>query len=1175
VSNTQAPVEVFCSYAEKDDVWLRKLEVHLSMLEQQGMISFWSGRQIAAGTDRTRAIGRQLEQAHVILLLVSPDFLASNVSELQRAFQRHISGEALVIPLLVRPCDWAQTPFTQLQYLPRDGRPMSMWNNQDAALRDVTTGIRHALAHLSFISGFTPASKTAELFWNGQVNENLSQAHMHEVMSVSPSSFPTDLSGPGHSIVLPALWSVPYPRNPFFIGRQDILSRLHANVQVDQVMTPSQPQALSGLGGIGKSQIAIEYAYRYRDHYQYIFWVGAATRDTLTADFVAIAELLQLPVRNQQDQNITVVAVKHWFTSHTRWLLILDNADELSLLTDFLPTNGKGQILLTTRAQATGISIESIEVEKMSQAEGTHFLLKRTKKLLQDAALEDQETAEAIVQILDGLPLALDQAGAYIEETGCSLHEYLDVYQTRRKELLGIRGSLSLDYPETIATTWSLSFQKAKKASPVAAELLRVCAFLAPDAIPEEIILQVTPELGKIFHSVASDAFHFYEALRILRQYSLIRRNPSTRVLIIHRLVQAVIKDSLSRASQRSWAEKIVRAVNRVFPDVHVRNWVQCQRYLPHAQVCAHLISQHELASPEAARLLHQTGYYLHIHAQYSEAESLYEQGLALRVQVLGHEHPETATSLNDMARLCRMQGKYRQAEPLYQQALAIREQALGEDHLETARSYHNLARLYLDLGRYDKAELLYAKVLVIREQQLGLTDPLYAQSLNSLANLYAAQGLYVQAEELVKQALAIYEKQAGASHPYTAQCLYNLAKLQHARGHYKRAEELYQRALEIDEQEYGKNGRNHPYIANCLNDLAGLYRDLGQYARAIPLYQQALSIREQVFGHLHPHTAQSLNNLAGLYRVQGNYTEAEDLMQQALAIYEQVFGHDHPSTAQSLHNLAGLYRKQGHYAQAETLYQDALYIDEHVFGYRHPSTAQSLYDWARLLYEQGHYTQAESLYQQALTIRREVLGNQHPDTAQSLHSLARLYHIQRAFERAEPLYRQALTIRREVLGNQHPDTARSLYSIARLFHAQQRYEQAESFYLQALCIDEQVYGSAHPTTLACLFSLAKLYQTQARYEQAEPAYQRVLQSNEQTLGADHPRAVQSLYALARLYDIQGFYERAEPLYRRTLSLDEHLFGPDDPRTQQVRRNVCLLLKKMNREDEAAVFEDW
>src|SRR5205085_1725773 len=179
---------------------------------------------------------------------------------------------------------------------------------------------------------------------------------------------------------------------------------------------------------------------------------------------------------------------------HTQWLLILDSADDLTLAFDFLPIESKGHILLTTRLQATGRSVaHSIEVEKMNQEEGILLLLKRTKKLridtpLADTTPEDREKAEAIVTTLDGLPLALDQAGVYIEETGCSLADYLRLYQTRRKELMDWPSSLSSDTPEkTIATTWSLSFQKVEKANRAAAELLRLCAFLAPDAIPVEI----------------------------------------------------------------------------------------------------------------------------------------------------------------------------------------------------------------------------------------------------------------------------------------------------------------------------------------------------------------------------------------------------------------------------------------------------------------------------------------------------------------------------------------------------------------------------------------------------------------------------------------------------------------------------------------------------------------
>src|SRR5579885_2301132 len=237
------------------------------------------------------------------------------------------------------------------------------------------------------------------------------------------------------------LWNVPYRRNPFFTGREDILAFLYTTLITKQAAALTQAQAISGLGGIGKTQIAVEYAYFYRKHYQAVLWVTASSRDALVADFVMLAALLDLPEQHEQDQNIVVTAVKRWLATHEGWLLILDNVEDLVLIADFLPTQGTGNILLTTRLQALGSLAQSIEVEKMGLEEGVMFLLRRTRLLPPgaDSSQPGQENwmhAAEIVAELDGLPLALDQAGAYIEETRCSLSAYQNLYRTRRKELL-------------------------------------------------------------------------------------------------------------------------------------------------------------------------------------------------------------------------------------------------------------------------------------------------------------------------------------------------------------------------------------------------------------------------------------------------------------------------------------------------------------------------------------------------------------------------------------------------------------------------------------------------------------------------------------------------------------------------------------------------------------------
>jgi hypothetical protein len=295
--------------------------------------------------------------------------------------------------------------------------------------------------------------------------------------------------------------------------------------------------------------------------------------------------------------------------SDTGWLLILDNADDLAMVSKFLPSGHTGHILLTTRAQATGGLANSIEVEKMDQQEGTLLLLRREKAIATDAtvgqASESNRTeAAAIVMEMDGLPLALDQAGTYIEETGCSVAAYLDQYRQRQATLLNRRGGLGIDHPEPVATTWSLSFELIEQVSPTAADLLRFCAFISPDAIPEEMIVKSASELGEHLLPIASNPFLLGEAIGTLRRFSLIRRNSEDKTFSLHRLVQAVLKASMNQHTEHEWAERTVQAINKVFHEISVANWSQSQRYVLYVQACVDLINQNALTFPKAAQLL-------------------------------------------------------------------------------------------------------------------------------------------------------------------------------------------------------------------------------------------------------------------------------------------------------------------------------------------------------------------------------------------------------------------------------------------------------------------------------------------------------------------------------------------------------------------------------------------
>ncbi|WP_414573145.1 tetratricopeptide repeat protein [Nostoc sp. CCY 9925] len=652
------------------------------------------------------------------------------------------------------------------------------------------------------------------------------------------------------------LWNIPYPRNPFFTARETVLEEMR------NALLTKKLAALSGLGGIGKTQTVIEYAYRYRHEYQAILWVRAAFETELVSGFVRLAELFNLPVSQQQDESLVIAAVKQWLATHNGWLLIVDNADDIAMLREFLPGAHQGYVLLTTRAQATGI-YQRIEIKKMPPEDGALLLLRRAKLIAEEAGLdgvseEERTLAETISREMDGLPLALDQAAAFIEETPSSLAEYLQFYREEGARLLAERGELAIDHPN-VAITFSLAFQKVLQRNPTAGDLIWVCAFLAPDAIPEEIFTKGAAELGENLSQLANKPLDFVKVIQEAGRFSLIYRNPTNKTLDIHRLVQEVLKAEMDEDNCRLWAQRTVCAVTQVFPNAEYANWRECDRLLPHAKVAIDWISQYQFESEKAALLLNETGYYLDERGQYSEAEPLYEKALSLRQRLLGEEHPDVASSYNNLAGLYLSQGKYSEAEPLYQTALSLRQRLLGEDHFDVATSYNNLAALYYFQGKYSEAEPLYQTALSLRKRLLGEEHPHVASSYNNLAALYESQKRYSEAEPLYQIALSLRKRLLGEEHPHIATSYNNLGALYYFQGRYSEAEPLYQTALSLRKRLLGEE---HPDVTTSYNDLAGLYYSQGRYSEAQPLYEKALEIAELSLGVNHPNTITIRENL-------------------------------------------------------------------------------------------------------------------------------------------------------------------------------------------------------------------------------------------------------------------------------------------------------------------------
>jgi len=499
---------------------------------------------------------------------------------------------------------------------------------------------------------------------------------------------------------LSPIWNVPHQRNPNFVGRDALLDQIH------ETLTSKNAAALTaihGMGGVGKTQLAAEYAYDHAGDYQVVWWIKSEEPAALASDYAALAEALDLPQKQERDQTVIVAAVSDWLNHNGGWLLIFDNARRKGDLRDWLPQNTAGHVVITSRDPNWGGVAKPLEVEVLTREDAVRFLLQRTGQ-------DDEPAARKLAEALGDLPLALEQAGAYIETTGKPISEYLALFKTRHGELM-LRGKPD-DYPDTVATTWEISFQATQQESPAAAELLNLCAFLAPDDIPIAALRKGKDKLPALLAETVADELRFDEAIAVLRRYSLIERSEDG--LFVHRLVQMVARDRLLEDERRESAEAAVRVVDDAFPfeSDDVRTWAACQRLLPHALATAVFGEELQLAPEPTGRLLNQMGLYYRGRARYAEAKQAYERAIKIGEATFGPDDLRVAIHVTNLGLVLKDLGDLAGARQCCECALRTDETAFGPDHPAVATDVNNLGSVLKDLGELPAARQCFERAL-------------------------------------------------------------------------------------------------------------------------------------------------------------------------------------------------------------------------------------------------------------------------------------------------------------------------------------------------------------------------------------------------------------------------------------------------------------------------------
>ncbi|KAJ5502805.1 P-loop containing nucleoside triphosphate hydrolase protein [Penicillium fimorum] len=824
----------------------------------------------------------------------------------------------------------------------------------------------------------------------------------------------------------PPVSTVPFVRDLDFVDRGTLLNQVY-----DKGTTPGARIALVGLGGVGKSQLAIECSYRIREESPktWVFWIHAGNSARFEQSCRDIADRVKIPGRSDSTANIFKL-FHDWLVDERngKWFLILDNVDDSRFLHEvplgqggqsdhsgvqrrplftYFPISHNGSIIITSRSRGAALSmVEDDDIITIEPMDPSHATMLFEKKL---GAQIEKENIIQLATALDYMPLAIVQAANYIKQRRprVSVPQYLADFQKsdrKRTRLLEYDvGQLRRDREanNSILITWQISFNHIQQIQPTAADLLSLMSFFDRQGIPEAL-LQHQPaeqsddinlddkkeiydddETTETDSSVDDD---FGENILMLRNYSMISISVDEHTFEMHRLVQLAMRKWLEAYGQlERWKQQFIEILDHAFPAGDFETWAVCQPLFSHVQSAVTQQPSKEAVLQKWASLVHRAALFACKKGYVIECEKMAVLAMKTRKRLFGLYDERTLHSSEIAGLAYSLGGRWKDAETLQLQLMSTHYQGLGIEHPNTLNSMSNLASTYRHQGRWKEAEELEVQVLETRKQVLGLAHSNTIDGMGNLAWTYWNQGRWKEAEDLEVQVLETRKQMLGPEHPDTLDGMGNLAATYRNQGRWKEAEELEVQVLETRKQVLGLA---HSNTLDGMGNLAWTYWNQGRWKEAEDLEVQVLETRKQVLGPEHPDTLDGMGNLASTYSNQGRWKEAEELEVQVLETRKQVLGPEHPDTLDSMANLASTYSNQGRWKEAEELDVQALETSKQVLGPEHPDTLTSMNNVAYTLRSLGQLDTALQMMTECAQLRSQTLGPDHPDTICSTSTL-------------------------------------------------------------------------------------------------------------------------------------------------------------------------------------------
>lgn len=1000
------------------------------------------------------------------------------------------------------------------------------------------------------------------------------------------------------------LWHVP-PKNLNFTGRRELLSRIEQRLTNSTHSQPIIITACHGLGGIGKTQLVIEYIYQHLDTNPNVFWFSATTAEDIERCYLELAEKLDLAAEGKRSQEI-IEKVRRYLERQINCILIFDNAANYDTLDPYLPRQGHCQVLITSRNAIWPNAESEIEIDVFSLEDSRAYI---QKILGVRVGIDTDEDIEQLAETLGHLPLALAQACGYIKEMRISIKKYLEKYTANKTKFLQEPRFPSVqDRHEPVFITWDITMEFVRERSPLAIKLLNLCAFVSHENIPEILFIAMGKDVLQNEREEDLD-----EAIALLCNFHLLSKDLVSNCFAIHMLVQEVTYLKLTEEEKQFYLNYVFRIINEAYPHQEIvsfllENLEMKQALVPHMEFL--LARTRDLSKSQRIIVRIQAflaDAYCH-RGDWEIAQKLLEKTLEIQQTQAGLEHPVLVGTLYSLANLSiklaitdkalemleramhiiklrrwglPMEefpilfglgkvylglGDLLKAKELFEHALELAEKRFGTNHFALTEIKHPLSNVYGELGDHIKQKAILENILASTMAVYGEHHPTTAAIWLDLGELHAVTGNEKESYECIKKGLAIFEEQYGKNHPEIAKMLTLLGKTYGEFGHPSEALELFLRALQIME---ARNNTNNPVIIQILLNLSLAYRDLRMSKERIAVLQRALSIEQKNPNSNIAGQVTILIDLAEAHDEEGSKEEAYLLLEQCEMLLGEFWVSKDLNIAMSLDQLGAAFGSLGETERAIQSFLQSIRILEEYFEEEHSKLVPILRNLEKAYYDAGETEKQITVLNRALSIEKNNPNSDYLIQADILISLAFVYYEEGEIEEVHRVLEEALRLLGDYRRSKDPNVAMILDRLGEMYGELGDLDKSVQLFLESIQILEAYHGAEHPSLVPTLLNLEEAYEyLGALLVERKDVLVRALNIEEKNAVVDSQRLSTILSRLGEVYLELADKDAACLAFERSLEVSQEIYGDDHPKlTVKLMDLACT---RAEREPEVA-----